>query len=120
MCHSKHRCWRKPGDVTDVPRAVAGQHGQGNVTNWNSMASTQFIYNASYVRLRNLTVGYELPKSLLQRAHLTRAKVYASAQNLFTITKYIGFDPEAASNSGIVSSNVPNPRSMVLGVDLSF
>ncbi|MGE7775865.1 SusC/RagA family TonB-linked outer membrane protein [Chitinophaga sp. NPDC101104] len=112
--------WRKPGDVTDVPRAVAGQHGQGNVTNWNSMASTQFIYNASYVRLRNLTVGYELPKSLLQRAHLTRAKVYASAQNLFTITKYIGFDPEAASNSGIVSSNVPNPRSMVLGVDLSF
>ncbi|WP_341839665.1 SusC/RagA family TonB-linked outer membrane protein [Chitinophaga caseinilytica] len=115
-----NRRWRKPGDVTDVPRAVAGQHGQGNVTNWNSMPSTQFIYNASYLRLRNLTVGYEIPKTLLQRANITRAKVYTSAQNLFTITKYIGFDPEAANNSGIVSSNLPNARAMVLGIDLSF
>lgn len=112
--------WRKPGDETGVPRAVAGAHGPGNMVNWNYLPSTQFIYNASYVRLRNLTVGYELPKTLLQRLQINRAKVYASAQNLFTITKYIGFDPEAASNSGIVSSNLPNPRAMVLGIDLSF
>ncbi|WP_341836205.1 TonB-dependent receptor [Chitinophaga pollutisoli] len=112
--------WRKPGDVTDVPRAVAGPHGAGKTADWNYRPSTQFIYDASYLRLRNLTVAYMLPKRLLDMATITRCKVYVAAQNLFTITKYIGFDPEAASNSGIVSSNLPNPRSMVLGVDLSF
>lgn len=112
--------WRKPGDVTDVPRAVAGPHGAGKSADWNYRPSTQFIYDASYLRLRNLTVAYMLPKKLLDKATISRCKVYVAAQNLFTMTKYIGFDPEAASNSGIVSSNLPNPRSMVLGVDLSF
>ncbi len=112
--------WRKPGDVTDVPRAIAGVHGAGRSVDWNYRPSTQFVYDASYLRLRNLTVSYMLPKQWLTKATISRAKVYVAGQNLFTVTKYIGFDPEAASNSGIVSSNIPNPRSMVLGVDLSF
>ncbi|WP_109700188.1 SusC/RagA family TonB-linked outer membrane protein [Chitinophaga deserti] len=112
--------WRKPGDATDVPRAIAGVHGAGKTIDWNYRPSTQFIYDASYLRLRNLTVAYMLPKRLLDKATISRCKVYVAAQNLFTITKYIGFDPESANNSGILSSNLPNPRSMVLGVDLSF
>ncbi|RPD42433.1 SusC/RagA family TonB-linked outer membrane protein [Chitinophaga barathri] len=112
--------WRKPGDITDVPRAVLGQHGAGKTTDWNYRPSTQFVYNASYLRLRNLMVSYDLPQRLLSKASISRCKVYCSAQNLFTITKYIGFDPEAANNSGIVSSNLPNARAMVLGIDVSF
>ncbi|MBO9155127.1 SusC/RagA family TonB-linked outer membrane protein [Chitinophaga sp. GCM10012297] len=112
--------WRKPGDVTEVPRAIVGQHGTGKTTDWNYRPSTQFVYDASYLRLRNLMVSYDLPERLLDKASIGRCKVYCSAQNLFTVTKYIGFDPEAASNSGIVSSNLPNARAMVLGIDVSF
>ncbi len=112
--------WRKPGDVTGVPRAIVGRHGEGQSTDWNYRPSTQFVYNASYLRLRNLMVSYDLPERLLGKASISRCKVYCSAQNVFTVTKYIGFDPEAASNSGIVSSNLPNPRAMVLGIDVSF
>lgn len=112
--------WRKAGDVTDVPRAITGRHGAGQTADWNYRPSTQFIYNASYFRLRNVTLGYTVPATVLTKVKMTSARVYVAAQNLFTITKYIGFDPEAASNSGIVTSNMPNPQSAVIGLDLTF
>lgn len=112
--------WKQKGDITTVPRAIVGMHGAGQTSDWNYRPSTQFVYDASYVRLRNLSVSYELPSTLLDKVKVKRARIYASAQNVFTITKYIGFDPEAASNTGIVSSNTPNPRATVIGIDLSF
>jgi len=112
--------WRQPGDKTDVPRAITGAHGAGNSTDWNYRPSTQFVYDASYVRLRNLSVSYTVPKKLVAKLKMNSARFYVAAQNLFTISDYIGFDPEAASNSGIITSNLPNPRSTVLGLDLSF
>jgi TonB-linked SusC/RagA family outer membrane protein len=112
--------WKKAGDITEVPRAIVGVHGAGKSSDWNYRPSTQFIYDASYLRLRNLSVNYNLPETILSKVNITRARIYAAAQNVFTITKYIGFDPEAASNNGIVSSNLPNPRSTVVGIDLSF
>lgn len=115
-----NRRWKQKGDITDVPRAIVGPHGAGQTSDWNSRPSTQFIYDASYVRLRNLSVSYDLPTAILTKAKITRARIYASAQNVFTITNYLGFDPEAAANSGIISTNLPNPRSAVIGIDLSF
>ncbi|NIG55530.1 SusC/RagA family TonB-linked outer membrane protein [Chitinophaga sp. Cy-1792] len=112
--------WRKPNDKTDVPRAITGPHGAGKTSDWNYRPSTQFVYDASYIRMRNIMLSYAVPNKLLTKAKITNMRVYASAQNLFTITKYIGFDPEAAANSGIVSTNLPNPRSAVVGIDLSF
>ncbi|MBS0031121.1 SusC/RagA family TonB-linked outer membrane protein [Chitinophaga sp. 22321] len=112
--------WKQKGDITDVPRAITGVHGAGQTIDWNYRPSTQFVYDASYVRLRNLSVSYNIPASILGKAKISRARIYASAQNVFTMTKYIGFDPEAAANNGIVSSNMPNPRSAVVGIDLSF
>jgi len=112
--------WKQKGDITDVPRAIVGPHGAGQTSDWNYRPSTQFVYDASYVRLRNLSVSYNIPATVLSKAKITRARLYASVQNVFTITKYIGFDPEAASNNGIVSSNMPNPRAAVIGIDLSF
>jgi hypothetical protein len=112
--------WKQPGDVTDIPRAIVGVHGPQKTSNWNFQPSTQFIYDASYLRLRNLALGYELPKNLVSKIKVTKARIYMAAQNIFTITKYIGFDPETASNSGIVSSNTPQARSVVFGIDFSF
>ena len=112
--------WKQKGDITDVPRAIVGPHGAGQTNDWNSRPSTQFIYDASYVRLRNLTVSYDFSPAMLTKAKISRARIYASAQNVFTITRYIGFDPEAASNTGVVTSNTPNPRAAVIGIDLSF
>ncbi|MGX5820930.1 SusC/RagA family TonB-linked outer membrane protein [Chitinophaga lutea] len=112
--------WRKPGDVASVPRAIVGPHGAGKATDWNYRPSTQFVYDASYLRLRNLSLAYNVPAKLLEKADIKRCRIYASAQNVFTVTKYIGFDPEAASTTGIVSTNLPNARAMVIGVDLSF
>jgi TonB-linked SusC/RagA family outer membrane protein len=107
--------WTESGDITDVPRAVVGTRGT-----WNVQPSTRFIYDASYLRLRNLTLGYALPRSLVSRMKITKARIYVAAQNVFTLTKYQGFDPETVSNSGIVSGNVPQARSTVFGIDLSF
>ena len=112
--------WKQKGDITDVPRAIVGVHGAGQTTDWNYRPSTQFVYDASYIRLRNLSVSYNIPPVVLNKVKITRARIYASVQNVFTITKYIGFDPEAASNTGIVSTNMPNPRAAVIGIDLSF
>ncbi|NML38081.1 TonB-dependent receptor [Chitinophaga sp. G-6-1-13] len=112
--------WRKPGDVTDIPRAVTGVHGAGQVADWNSKPSTQFITDASYLRLRNVSLAYMLPAKILQKAKINQVRIYGSMENLFTITPYKGFDPEAVSNTGIVSTNLPNPRSAVIGIDLTF
>ncbi|QJB36584.1 SusC/RagA family TonB-linked outer membrane protein [Chitinophaga oryzae] len=112
--------WRKPGDVTDIPRAVTGVHGAGQTADWNSKPSTQFITDASYLRLRNVSLAYLLPVKVLQKAKLNQVRIYGSVENLLTITPYKGFDPEAVSNTGIVSTNLPNPRSAVIGIDLTF
>gem|GEM_PF-216500 len=112
--------WKKPGDITDVPRAITGPHGAGNTADWNYRPSTQFIYDASYVRLRNLMVSYSLPAPILSKVKMNGARLYIAAQNVFTRTKYIGFDPEAVSNTGVVTTNLPNPRATIIGIDLSF
>ncbi|RBL91779.1 hypothetical protein DF182_04005 [Chitinophaga flava] len=112
--------WKKPGDVSDVPRAITGVHGAGQTADWNSKPSTQFITDASYMRLRNISLAYVVPAAVLQKAKINQVRVYASMENVFTITKYKGFDPEAVSNTGIVSTNLPNPRAAVIGIDLTF
>ncbi|NSL86787.1 TonB-dependent receptor [Chitinophaga sp. Mgbs1] len=112
--------WKKPGDMTAIPRAVTGPHGEGKTTDWNYRPSTQFVYNASYMRLRNVTLAYAIPAAMLRKVKMSGCRVYTSAQNLLTITKYPGFDPEAAAITGVVSNNLPNPRAMVIGIDLSF
>lgn len=112
--------WRKPGDITDIPRAITGVHGAGQTADWNSKPSTQYITDVSYLRLRNVSLAYVLPTALLQRAKINQVRVYGSLENVFTITPYKGFDPEAVSNTGIVSTNLPNPRSAVIGIDLTF
>ncbi len=88
--------------------------------------SSAFVENASYLRMKNLTVGYTLPKSLLDRWQVKNVRIYGQISNLFTITEYSGLDPEGSStgdndlSQGVNQNAYPNPRSFNLGVNLKF
>lgn len=111
--------WQKPGDITDVPRLTAS----GNNA---AIIPSRFLEDGSFVRLRNLSVGYSFPKTLLNRLSITTLRVYFSATNLFTITKYKGVDPEVnVSNGdqnilGYDQAIAPQPRTLQVGFNISF
>jgi hypothetical protein len=86
--------------------------------------SDYFLEDASFLRLRNLQLGYTLPQKLAAAMRLDRLRVYAGAYNLLTFTKYTGFDPDL-SNTGIFSRGVdrgyyPMSRSYVFGLNIGF
>lgn len=112
--------WQKPGDITDVPQARL-------YSNNGAQASSRYLYDGSYLRLKNLTLGYTLPKSLLDNYGIGTLRFYAVAQNLLTFTDYPGWDPEvnadyAASNISLGNDfySAPQARTVVFGVKLSF
>lgn len=101
----------------------------------NVNRSDRFIEDGSYAKLRNLTIGYSLPESALStiaNGAITKLRVYATGQNLFTITDYSGYDPEIGGSTvtpnqlspaggvGIDRGAYPQPRSFVFGVQLAF
>ncbi|NME69327.1 SusC/RagA family TonB-linked outer membrane protein [Flammeovirga aprica] len=112
--------WRAPGDVTDIPRATA------NDPNNNNRASSRFVEDGSYLRLKNVTLGYTLPKKITRKAFIDRMRVYVSGQNLFTITNYSGMDPEVnyAGDDGVRMGTdfftYPNARVYTAGLNVSF
>ena len=81
--------WEKPGDIATHPKAVMGGNRDSN------RPSTRFLEDASYIRLRNVTLSYNLPDNLAYRIGMSRARIYLSADNLYTITEWSGMDPEA-------------------------
>jgi TonB-linked SusC/RagA family outer membrane protein len=116
------RRWTTPGQVTDIPRAT-----NGDVT--NSRTSSRFVENGSFLRMKSATLSYNLPRSALSTLHLSRLMVYATAQNLFTITKYKGFDPEVNAYAADAASGVtlgidygtyPVARTFIVGLNMSF
>ena len=84
----------------------------------NNETSSRFIEDASYFRLKNLQVGYTIPKKYTEKAHIQRARVYVSGSNLLTFTKYTGFDPEVGS--GVDYGNYPQSRTWTFGMNLNF
>lgn len=98
--------WRQPGDQTDIPRASLGYSfdADGNVIeelpqNWQEY-STQWLEDASYLRLKTLQVSYDFPATLFEAIPLRSARVFFRGQNLFTATDYLGVDPEVNSRGG--------------------
>jgi TonB-linked SusC/RagA family outer membrane protein len=82
-----------------------------------------WVEDGSFMRLKNLQLGYTLPSHLMEKASISKCRIYISAQNLVTLTKYSGFDPEVggdALNSGIDKGVYPQPRMMMLGLNLHF
>jgi TonB-linked SusC/RagA family outer membrane protein len=94
--------------------------------NNNFRISDRFIESGSFLRIQNISLGYNLPKRMISKAKLTNFKLYASVQNLYTFTKYSGYDPElGAYNSNVLLSNIdnghyPNPRSFTIGANIEF
>lgn len=80
-----------------------------------SVASDFYLYNASYLKLKNLQIGYTLPERISKKAAISRARLYLSGENLFTITKYPGLDPEIGANVGY-----PTLRQYSLGLNVTF
>lgn len=104
--------WTGEGTSNSIPRAIYSD------PNKNTRTSTRFIEDGSYLRLKNLTLGYTLPESLIKKASINSLRFYMSAQNLLTLTKYSGFDPEI--QGGVDNSNYPLTRTISFGVDLKF
>ena len=100
--------WQKPGDVTEFGRIGTSRQ-----------FDDALIENASFLRLKTLTIGYNLPKQLLAKSKFFRgAKVYYTGRNLFTVTKYTGVDPEIDSN--LTTGANPNTKQSVFGLELLF
>lgn len=92
----------------------------------NNSVSTRFIEDGSYLRLQNVTLGYSLPTDIISKMKLSKLRIYASAQNLFTITNYSGYDPEVGSFNqdalitGVDNGRYPTPRLISIGCNLEF
>ncbi|GAB3930358.1 TonB-dependent receptor [Larkinella terrae] len=115
--------WSTTNTGTSDPRIGLESGDQGIISN-NLGYSDRWLENASYVRLRNVELGYTLPRALLSRAKIRSARAYVSGQNLFTITKYTGLDPDITGANiqerGVDNGHWPVPRVISVGVNLDF
>ena len=117
--------WQEPGDITDVPQARLGYNN-------GSRDSDRYLTDGSYLRIRNITLGYNLPASILNRIKMRNARIFIGVQNLYTLTNYEGWDPEVnwtGTNRSTQSQNiiqgydfytVPQSRTYSIGINLSF
>ena len=102
--------WTPETPNARLPRPyINGGHGNRN-------ASTLYLQNAAYMRLKQMTVGYTVPQVVTQKIYINRARIYFTAQNLFTVTKLNElFDPENTNLMGY-----PVPRTFAFGLDITF
>jgi hypothetical protein len=119
--------WTPTNTDTDVPRAVTGD------PNGNARVSSRFVEDGSYMRIKNLTIGYNLPQTALSnfaKGAIKNLRIYFSANNLLTVTEYTGYDPEIGSNvtnagetslrSGVDYGQYPQPRTFMGGLQIGF
>ncbi|TKK71069.1 TonB-dependent receptor [Ilyomonas limi] len=116
MLEDIKNAWSPSNPNADIPR-VSLSDPNGNF----STTSDWFIEDGSYMRVKNLTLGYTLPATLTERLHLNTLRVYATANNLFTFTNYSGFDPEVGmDNYGIDIGRYPQARTILFGLNVNF
>lgn len=109
-----HR-WQQEGDITDVPKVVYKGTQSGGYS------STRFLYSGNYIRLRDISLSYDLPAYMMKAAHMGGVRIYARASNLFTYVedKRMNFDPEVGID-GQADQNAPMYKTVVLGIDIRF
>jgi TonB-dependent starch-binding outer membrane protein SusC len=122
--------WQKPGDITNVPKLYYGAtNSSATAQNSSSNAtSTRFLYKGDYIRLRNLTIGYRLDKSVLSKLHLNSFYFYVRGTNLWTKTydKNLTIDPEQGGSSstnanvGVNNLNLFYNRALTAGINIGF
>lgn len=103
--------WQKPGDITNVPRY--------GVASENLLRTNYFLENAAFVRLKNVTLSYDLPKKILKKTKIIEGvRVFTTGRNLLTFTPFTGIDPEVDSNLSL--GDYPNSRQYTLGLEVKF
>ena len=109
--------WTGEGSTNEHPRLTTGP------TN-NNLFSDYYVEDGSFVRLRNLQFGYTLPSTLLRKIHVESLRVYVATNNLITLTRYMGFDPDLGSSSvlsaGVDYGMYPQARSLMSGLQIKF
>lgn len=111
--------WRKPGDITMVPQPRL-------YTSNGDQKSSRWVQDGSYLRVKSVNLGYNIPKRILASAKIESARVYIAASNLFTFTKYTGYDPEvnteytANINLGHDFYTPPQARTISVGINLGL
>lgn len=110
--------WTPQNTQTDMPRAVLGD------PNRNARESTRFLENGAYLRLKLVQLGYTIPQDVLKKIKVSKLRVYLSGQNLLTLTKYSGLDPEvgtfSALDTGVDRMLYPQSKRVLAGVQLTF
>ena len=110
------RRWRSPGDVTDMPKAGGTD---------NLKVSSRFVEDGSYVKLKNITLSYDIRHPALKKAHISSIRPYITCGNVLTLTKYSGYDPEvseytAATKMGVDWGSYPNVKTFIFGLNVEF
>lgn len=117
LAYTKNR-WTGPGSTNEYPRlTTAGSN--------NTQFSDFYVEDGSYVRLRNIQLGYTLPSSLTEKVKINSLRFYVGANNLITLTKYRGYDPDIGAAGSVLSNGVdlgryPQARVFMAGVNLKF
>jgi TonB-linked SusC/RagA family outer membrane protein len=114
--------WKNPGDTNVLPNPLFGNEAQQNSDRW--------LQKGDYIRLRNLTLGYSIPRDFISKTGIQSFRVYVQGQNLWTFAPYFNGDPEVGIGSGETSNNVgfgnynlysyPQTQSFSVGVDIKF
>ncbi len=111
--------WRKQGDVTDFPKPVREDPMESD-----SRVQSRWVEDGSYIKLKNVSLRYQLPRSLVQRIRFDRIEVYCSGSNLLTWTHYTGYDPDVNSyrglRIGVDEGSYPQSRTFIFGVKFGF
>ena len=111
------RRWRIPGQITDMPRATTSGYNLKNSTRW--------VEDGSYLKVKNITLSYDITSPKLRRLNISRIQPYVSLQNFITWTGYSGYDPEvsqstSATSMGIDWGTYPNVKTVVVGLNITF
>jgi len=109
--------WQKPGDKANIERFTTGNDSRVNQAAYNFINSDGAIVDASFIRLKNVSLSYTLPESWQKKTHLQGARLYIQCQNLLTFTHYPGWDPENGNRIGL---SVPPYRTLTGGIQITL
>ena len=109
--------WTTPGQVTSVPRPTSSGIDQNSADKVATLQGSRFFYHTDYIRLKQLTVAYNIPQKLLNKVKMNSVRVYAQGINIWTYTKHKGLDPEYTGSN---NTAIPVAKNMTVGVTLGF
>jgi TonB-dependent starch-binding outer membrane protein SusC len=121
--------WSGEGTSNTIPRLIPA--GSDENDNYLRISDMLYVEDAGYMKVRNITLGYDFTKSVLKSLPVEKFRIYLSAQNLFTFTKYSGLDPEVGYgdyditryynySTGIDIGYYPTPKSYIVGLNVTF